>query len=88
MGGDVDFQGEFTVTQYLHFIVFRDQARSVQLFDPDLGRFLFGCKNLDHRKIDSLIFYFVDIGKTELGKTPLQRHLAPFETALAAVSRT
>ena len=82
------FSLELTIAKYLDEVFGRHIAGCVEFFYANLLQILRFCDCLQHREIDSLVFYTIDVLEAELGQTTLQRHLATFKTNLLAITGT
>ena len=72
-----------TFAEDLYQLLRRDKASSHKFVDTHLRGT--GCFNqgLNRTKIDSLVFYAIDIFKTKFRYSTLKRHLATFKTNLS-----
>src|SRR5205085_829455 len=76
----------FPVSEHYHIMFrFLDQAAGVQHFGRDL--FVGSEMLIERRETDLHPALLEDVGEAALRQTPMQRHLAAFESHLARVTR-
>ena len=88
MSTNFQTQSDLTVAKNLHQLGRRNKASGYKFLQTYSLQFISLCQSLDCRKIDSLVFYTVDVLETKLRQTTLQRHLTAFETDFLTIART